>query len=349
MLIRSVPLFLLILAMLGTTCHAASDEGKRLYLQHCAACHGDAGDGGVGIPLDSADFQSGVTDAYLAKTIRLGRPGRVMPAFSRLSDNKVTALVKFIRSWGTDRQVLIQGGKIRGNKENGRKLYTDNCASCHGLNGEGGSGTGVAFSRPRNLPIVPPALNNSGFLEAASDNLIKNVLVKGREGTPMVSFLKKGLSEKEIDDLVVYVRSFQTHQPADEPRLSSQPAVLIQETDDKIEAVLERVKQAILGANFRLIRIQKLEEGLAEPGKESSKTIMVYFCNFEFLYRALEIDPRVGIFLPCRVTLVEKNGKTKIIAVNPQKMSPMFNNEKLDAACEQMNGIYESILEESTL
>ena len=76
------------------------------------------------------------------------------------------------------------------------------------LEGEGGKGTGVTFSRRRDLPIIAPALNNPGFLAAASDEMIRHTLVYGREGTPMRSFLVQGLSEQDIDDLVSYVRSF---------------------------------------------------------------------------------------------------------------------------------------------
>ena len=34
---------------------AAHDDGTRLYTQHCAACHGAQGKGGVGVPLALPD------------------------------------------------------------------------------------------------------------------------------------------------------------------------------------------------------------------------------------------------------------------------------------------------------
>ena len=56
------------------------------------------GKGGVGVPLALTAFQSTVSDRYLQSTIRTGRPGRVMPAFSSLSDDEVLAIVRHIRS-----------------------------------------------------------------------------------------------------------------------------------------------------------------------------------------------------------------------------------------------------------
>ena len=104
-------------------------------------------------------------------------------------------------------------------------LYARKCAACHGANVEGGKGTGVTFSRPRDLPVIAPALNNTGFLSAAPDMMIKTVLMNGREGTPMPSFLKQGLSEKDIDDIVAYVRSFENQKPLEEDTQDMPPLI----------------------------------------------------------------------------------------------------------------------------
>lgn len=331
------------------TLASAAPDGSQLYQRNCAVCHGENGKGGVGVPLALPDFQYSVPDSYLAKTIRLGRPGRVMPAFSHLSDAEISAIVKYIRTWAPGRPHHLSDAPIKGDPVHGKALFAKHCAACHGANGQGGSGTGVTFSRPRNLPVMPPALNNSGFLAAATDQMIKATLMNGREGTPMVSFLKHGLSEKDIDDVVSYVRSFQKeakHKPA---QANHGPASLSYESPYDLETTVTNIKKAIIGANFRLIRIQYLDEGLVPKGKENTHQVIIYFCNFDFLNEALAIDPRVGLFLPCRVTVVEHEGQVKVVAINPKRLSQLFNNEELDQLCQRMNGVYQSIIEESTL
>jgi cytochrome c oxidase cbb3-type subunit 3 len=71
----------------------ARPDGARLYAQRCSACHGVDGRGGVGVPLALPAFLSSIDDEYLRKTVRLGRPGRVMPAFTQLTDAEVEAIV----------------------------------------------------------------------------------------------------------------------------------------------------------------------------------------------------------------------------------------------------------------
>lgn len=327
-------------------------DGADLFSRHCAACHGLDGSGGVGVPLALPAFLDSVTDRYLIKTIRHGRPGRVMPAFRHLSDAQVRAIVAYIRTWSEGSAITLAEGPVEGDPAHGQALYARHCASCHGADGEGGKGTGVTFSRPRDLPVIAPALRNRGFLEAASDQMIKATLMNGREGTPMVSFLEQGLSESDINDIVAYVRSFQDQLQRDaqaQADAADQHPVKVYESPYSLDETVAAVKRAAVGRNFRIIRTQYFDHGLVPEGKEDERRVIVYFCNFRMLNEALAIDPRVGLFLPCRVTVVEQAGKVQVMAINPKTLSGLFNNEELDRICGNMSDLYTMILEEATL
>ena len=335
------------LFLLASTSLQAKPNGEQLYSNHCSACHGANGDGGVGVPLALPDFQYGVTNDYLEKTIRLGRPGRIMPAFTKLSNKEIKAIVKHIRTWAPGKPFKYSNKKINGNIKHGKQIYAKSCAACHGATGQGGKGTGVTFSRPRDFPVIAPALNNPGFLASAPDLMIKTVLMNGREGTPMLSFLKQGLSEKDIDDVVTYVRSFEKSSAVKKIKEKHTP-YMSYESPNSMEETIASVKRAAIGKNFRIIREQYLNQGLVEEGKENKKQMMVYFCNFDFLNRALAIDPRVGLFLPCRITITEEKGKVTVSSINPLYMSSFFNNEELDKLCQEMHLVYSDMIEEST-
>ncbi|HKK04649.1 MAG TPA: c-type cytochrome [Gammaproteobacteria bacterium] len=328
----------------------AAPNGAQLFARNCAVCHGADGNGGVGVPLALPSFQSSVPDSYLFKTIRHGRPGRVMPAFTQLSDAQIHAIVEYIRTFAPGKPRHLSDKPVKGDPQHGKQLFAEHCAKCHGARGQGGEGTGVTFSRPRNLPIMPPALNNPGFLGAATDQMIKATLMNGRKGTPMVSFLKQGLSEQDIDDLVAYIRSFQEHplHPGQKDFKTIKPTIVYDSPYD-LKTTVENVKRAAIGRNFKLIRVQYLDQGLVPAGKENTHRVIVYFCNFNFLNQALAIDPRVGLFLPCRVTVVEHHGKVKVYAINPERLSHLFNNYELNKLCDQMHDTYRDILEEATL
>jgi len=325
---------------------AALVDGATLYQQHCAVCHGAEGNGGVGVPLNLPDFLAVASDEYLRATLREGRPGRVMPAFSGFDQEAVDAIIGYIRGWSKQPAPHYSPGAITGRPARGEKLFATHCASCHGDKGQGGAGTGVTFSRPREAQIMAPALNNTGFQRSVSDAMLKATLLRGREGTPMPSLKALGLGAADADDLVAYLRQLRADAA---PKHSDLDPVIRFQSAYGLEQTLENLKQAVIGRNFRVIRQQYLDEGLAAEGEENRRQVMLYFCNFAFLNEALVLDPRVGLFLPCRVTVVETDDGVEVMSINPKNLSRLFNNNELEKACQQMHNLYAEIIEEATL
>ncbi|BBO99656.1 c-type cytochrome [Sulfuriferula nivalis] len=338
------------LMWLGLGQALAGATGAQLYQQNCAVCHGETGTGGIGIPLALPSFQASISDDYVRQTIRLGRPGRVMPAFTQLRPDEIEAIVHYVRAWNKQPPIIYSSATIKGDPVHGSQLFENYCVACHGVNAEGGKGTGVTFSRPRELPIMAPALHNPGFLASASDAMIKATLMNGRDGTPMVSFLKRGLKEKDINDLVSYVRSLQKQPLPDSAKvLTVESPVIVRDSPYDLKTTVENVKQAVSNNNFFYGRVQTLEYGFTSPENENPKQVIVYFCNISLLNQVLAIDPRVGMFLPCRITIFEQDGKVKVMSVNPKVLSGLFNNAELNPLCDQMTQSYTAIIEEATL
>jgi mono/diheme cytochrome c family protein len=85
--------------------------------------------------------------------------------------------------------------------ESGQTLWQFNCASCHGLNGEGGVG---------------PALNSKQFLQAASDEQARLLVAVGIPGSQMGAYSQDfggPLTSEQIRAVVVYLRSWEEDAP----------------------------------------------------------------------------------------------------------------------------------------
>ena len=346
--VRAIWLYGALALAAGVPAAYAAHDGAKLYDQYCAACHGGSGEGGVGVPLALPDFLATVDDAYLRKTIRLGRPGRVMPAFRQLSDAEVEAIARHIRAWQKTPPKPPVTARA-GHRTRGAKLYATHCATCHGANGEGGKGTGVTFSRPRDLPVLAPALANPGFLQAASDTVIKATLVHGRKGTPMRSFTEQGMKEKDIDDIVAFVRAFERRAPKARAATGPVSPVIVRESPYGVDETVEKLKTAFSAANMRVVLSEYFGQRFVAPDEVNKQRVFIDGCDFAFVNQALAIDPRIGLFLPCRVTVAETGGKVQVMAMNPKFLSALFNNRELDALCDKMTEIYTSLIEEATL
>ena len=341
-------LFLLLLGMTSSSALAQS-PGEKLYLENCAICHGSDGKGGMGIPLAISSFLDSASDDYLKQSIRLGRPERIMPSFYWMSDEDIQQIIQFISSWRNQPAPVWDKTPVKGDARAGETLFKAKCASCHGSQGQGGQGSGLRFSRPKDLPITAPALNNQGFLNAVSDQMLHYIIQHGRHDTPMPSARSLGLSKADINNLVSYIRSFQKPMLHSKPPYHEEPASLIVDSPYSFEETIDNVKRAIVGANFIHIRDQPLTYGFNTQPSEHSRQMIIYFCNFSFLYEALKIDPRVGMFLPCRITVTETHGKVQMMSINPKHLSQLFNNNELDESCDHMYDVYTGILEDASL
>jgi mono/diheme cytochrome c family protein len=77
--------------------------GELLWQRNCARCHGTDGQGGreAQVSLASAEWQSGISDAAIARTIAGGK-APMMPSFAELlTPEQIGELVKHVRTFGS--------------------------------------------------------------------------------------------------------------------------------------------------------------------------------------------------------------------------------------------------------
>jgi len=340
---------ILALMLIGGSTHAAPDGGE-LYTEHCGACHQMEGQGGIGLPLLNEKLAD-VSDDYLRKTIRLGRPGRVMPGFMRISDAQVDAIIRFLRQQSGTKAMTFSEEPIVGDVVNGKSVYMEHCTKCHGADGSGeGKGTGVTLSRERSFLVMPASICNPGFLASAPDQMIQRVVSVGRKSSGMPAFGRGKLTESEINDVVAYVRSFEKRKRAQEKLDPEERPTHVYESPYDFDTTVENVKASLTGANFRIFPDRLLEQGLIDEFSVNTRQIGVRFCNFNVLYGMLKVEPRLGVVLPCRITIMEREGGQVILVVpNLRVVSRWFNNDELIGLWDRMEETFTEIIDEVTL
>jgi cytochrome c oxidase cbb3-type subunit 3 len=336
-------------AVVGGPVHAAPD-GAELYVEYCGACHQMQGQGGIGLPLLTSKLAD-VSDEYLSSTIRLGRPGRVMPGFMRMSDAQVDAVVRYLREQSGTHSVAFDDEPVSGDAARGEALYTKHCAKCHAVDGHGeGEGTGVTQSRDRSFLVMPASISNTGFLASAPDQMLRRVIAAGRESSDMPAFGKGKLSESEINDVVAYVRSFEQDGRKVEALDPGERPSHVYESPYDFDTTVANVKASLTGANFRIFPDRLLEQGLTDEFSVNTRQIGVRFCNFNELYGMLKIEPRLGVVLPCRITIMErKDGQVLLVIPNLRVVSRWFNNDELVGLWDRMEETFTEIIDEVTL
>ncbi len=200
----------------GDTDEVSSKIGRILYNANCVMCHGGDGSGDLGPSLNTQAFLTVVPDEFLVKTMIRGRPGTGMPAWRHLSNADVASIVRFLRGWQRS-ESKADGSHddhvSRGDWQTGQHLFAGQCAGCHGTDGEGATG---------------PQLNNPVFAETVTDVMLRAWITDGKEGTPMRGFRKGGqgiaeLSERQIEDVIAYVRFLQRQSGEHVTRIAKSP------------------------------------------------------------------------------------------------------------------------------
>jgi len=183
-------------AMRATSKKENARIGRHLFQANCAGCHGQRGEGGIGLNLNSPDVLRYVDDEYLFRNIVHGRPSTAMPAWRHLSADDTGAIIAFVRTMQTREPAEPSPAPRPGDHAVGKIHYDISCLRCHGENGRGGIG---------------PQLANPVLLEAAPDALLFHWIGRGRTGTAMKGFLSEEqgptkLEPGQIADIIAYLR-----------------------------------------------------------------------------------------------------------------------------------------------
>jgi len=172
-------------------------EGRTLFGDNCAACHGSGGQGAHGYPnLNDDVWLWGGKLQDIQHTITVGvrstspdtRQSQ-MPAFGRdsmLKPEQVEDLTEYV--------VHLSGRPAdAGAVKRATKLFADNCAMCHGSDGKG------------NRTMGTPNLTDNEWLYGPTRENIHDQIWNGRGG--VMPTWGGRLSPEEIKALAVYVHS----------------------------------------------------------------------------------------------------------------------------------------------
>jgi ubiquinol-cytochrome c reductase cytochrome c subunit len=169
------------------------ERGRRLFLQGCSSCHGYDAEGVPGTAPSLLGAGEESADFYL----RTGRmplsdpeqePVRTASPYTR---EQIDALVAYVGSLGGP--PVPHPDPQAGDLANGRKLFTEDCAGCHQVVGQGGIVPGA----------VVPDLSKASPVDVAEAVQIG----------PYVMPVFEDLTAAEVDDIARYVEY--SHHPED--------------------------------------------------------------------------------------------------------------------------------------
>jgi cytochrome c oxidase cbb3-type subunit 3 len=169
--------------------------GQKLFLNHCAQCHGSDAAGGRGFPnLTDGDWLYGGDAETIKTSIMNGRNGVMPPLGPSLGESGTLDAANYVLS--------LSGGKHDAARAaRGKQTFVAVCAACHGAEGKGNQAMGA------------PNLTDGIWLHGGSEAAIVETITKGRgtnalnPGQSAMPAHKDSLGEAKVHILAAYVYS----------------------------------------------------------------------------------------------------------------------------------------------
>lgn len=106
--------------------------------------------------------------------------------------------------------------------------------------------------------------------------------------------------------------------------------VIARDTDLPFAQAVEKVRGLLQEAGYGILSEidvkAKLEEKL---GIERGPYVILGACNPSLARQGLDAEPDLGALLPCNVVVYEREGRTRVAAIEPGTMLSVVGNEAL--------------------
>lgn len=117
----------------------------------------------------------------------------------------------------------------------------------------------------------------------------------------------------------------------------------IVETNKSFDEAVVSVLKAVEQKGWALFQIYDIKERLAAKGFEQKPLKIIEICSGKYANQFLKKNRLISLCMPCKINVLEENGKVKIIGMKPTIISQFFPEASKKEAEEAERDIIEMI------
>ena len=120
-------------------------------------------------------------------------------------------------------------------------------------------------------------------------------------------------------------------------------------TEKSFGEAVAAVEQETKKAGFRVLYIHDVSTTLKEKGFEFKPFKIIEICNAKSAYTVLQADIKIGLCLPCKINVYQKDGKTYISGMRPVILPQFFPQANLGNLPAEVDEIIRGIIDRSKI
>jgi uncharacterized protein (DUF302 family) len=121
------------------------------------------------------------------------------------------------------------------------------------------------------------------------------------------------------------------------------------ETKKNFDDAVESVQSETTKAGYRVLHIHDVQANLKEKGFDIQELKIIEICNAKHANSLLKQDPKMSLFMPCRISVYVQADKTCISAMNTKLIAEMVPGQDFSALADTVNTDLITILTNANL
>jgi uncharacterized protein (DUF302 family) len=120
------------------------------------------------------------------------------------------------------------------------------------------------------------------------------------------------------------------------------------ESTKPLARLVADLEQAVTRHRFGVLGVHDLKAKMAEKGVPFARECRIFeVCNPHQAKKVLEANLEISTALPCRISVYEEGGKTKLATIRPTALIGLYRNPELKGVAEEVEETMVKIMTEA--
>ncbi len=118
------------------------------------------------------------------------------------------------------------------------------------------------------------------------------------------------------------------------------------ESKKNFDQLVEEIQAKISENGFKVLYVHDVQATMKGKGIEFPPFKIVELCNAKYAHAVLQADMTIGLMLPCKINVYEKDGRRYIAGMLPTAISGVFPDVSLGTVPQEVEKIVKKIIDE---